>query len=339
MTNYKRFNLGLLLLIPCIFLVYFLSVYFFYRDTTNDSFAINTYFNFKEAAANRIQGNKILFTSGSNNFLGIRASQIEDTFKVPTINMSINAGLNIEYILDRIKVSASPGDIIIVPLEYIHYSYAGEPGITINKYLLTYDKDYFWANYNATENLKILSSISIFDFVKSLFNTFNQETVMERRAYFLKDLNKNGDMLNMTEHDSLKTKKNPFELPIPFDGETKGLKKVKEFSNYCKANDISLFVTFPNIVYDDAYLSKEYQRYFKFLTVFFDKNQIDVLGIPRDGMYPQELFFDSEYHLTSEGSDVRTKKFISVIKNNQKLIRNINELKVRNNGFDSFIKQ
>lgn len=327
--KYKNFNFALIFLIPFVFSFYFSLVYFFYRDTTSDSFAIETYFNFKESAANAIHANKILFTSGSSNFLGIRAYQIEDTYNVPTVNMSINAGLRAEYILDRLKKSINPGDVVIVPFEYSNFTYTREPSITLNKYLLTYDKEYFLDHYDFVEQLKILSSISILDFFKNLIDVYYNDNTGAKRLKFLKNINKNGDMLNMVKHDSLKTKAPPFKLPDPIRKETIGLKAVKEFNDHCRQNNISFFITFPNIVYDKIYTQRKYQDYFDYLFSYFDEYKIEVIGSPLKAMYPRKMFFDSEYHLTSEGSDKRTQDFIRMLNNNKGMLTKINAMKAQ----------
>ncbi len=318
MMSTKKFNLSLLFVIPIIFAGYFLSVHYFYFDNKDDSFSVETYFDFKESQANSIKGNKILFTSGSNNFLGIRAYQVEEEFNVPAVNMAIHAGLRAEYILNRLKRTAKPGDMIILPFEYSNFGYNGEPSVTLNKYVLSYDKAYVDDQYSLVDRLKLLSSISLLDLGNSILYSANENDVIEKRTEFLKNINRNGDMLNITEHDSLKTKKNPFILPKPFDLETKGLKAIKEFDIWCKKNDIALFITFPNLIKEKAYSNKKYQAYFNHLLDYFKTNNIEVIGEPEDAMYPKELFFDSEYHLISKGSDFRTADFIQLLKENTK---------------------
>jgi len=323
----KKFNWSLVLIIPVIFAGYFLAVHYFYFDNKDDSFSVETYFDFKESIADSIQGNKILFASGSNNFLGIRAYQIEEEFKVPTVNMSIHAGLQAEYILHRLKSSVNSGDMVIAPFEYSNLGYTGEPGVTLNKYILSYDKQYVDDHYGLVDRLKLLSSISILDLANSvIFGTTKAEDI-EKRANFLKNINRNGDMLNMTQHDSLKTKKNPFALPKPFDVETTGLKAIKEFNRYCKKNNVTFFITFPNLIKDKAYTKKKYQEYFEFLLSYFKSNDIAVIGTPEDAMYPKKLFFDSEYHLISNGSDIRTADFIRLFKENTEATTTIKSMK------------
>ncbi len=326
MKSSKKFNLGLLLVIPLIFAAYFLSVYFVYFDNKNDSLSVETYFAYKEALADSITTNKILFTSGSNNFLGIRAYQVEEAFGVPSVNMSIHAGLRAEYILDRLKQSLQKGDMVILPFEYSNFGYNGEPSITLNKYLLSYDKEYLNSHYDLVDRLKILSSISVLDLSNSIFMGTNENEENDKRIEYLKHINANGDMLNMTEHDSLKTKKPPFKLPVPFNLETTGLKSIKAFSAYCRENDIHLFITFPNLVKEKAYSSDKYQAYFDHLLIYFKQNNIDVIGTPEDAMYPKQLFFDSEYHLISKGSDLRTADFIELMKQKTDVLNALNAM-------------
>jgi len=327
MKKAKKFNLGLLIAIPLIFTVYFLLVNYCYFDRKNDSFSIQTYFEYKEALADSIPTKKILFASGSNNFLGIRAYQIEEAFGIPSVNMAIHAGLRSEYILYRLEKSLNKGDMVILPFEYSNFGYDGEPSITLNKYLLSYDKKYFKKHYTLTSRLKMLSSISIMDLSNSIIFGIDPEEDATKKADFLKNINLNGDMLHITEHDSLKTKKPPFKMPIPTNKETLGLKALKKFRDYCKENDIHLFIAFPNIVEKEEYSHKKYQAYFDHLLSYFKENSIDVIGAPEDAMYPKYLFFDSEYHLISKGSDLRTAKFIKLMKQDKNVQSALNSMR------------
>lgn len=326
MNSFRQFNISLLIAIPLSIGIYLSSIYFFYVDVKDNSFSIQTYFEFKENYAKRIKGNKILFSSGSNNFLGIRAYQIENEFNVPAVNLSIHAGLGPEYIVERVKRIAKKGDVVILPLEYGNLTYNGNESVVLNKYILSYDKAYFNSNFNLEKKLSMLSSISILDLFSQTFFPITNVEKENIKIQFLKDLNVNGDMLNMTKHDSLKTKKIPFKLTKPINLETEALKEIAEFNNYCKENDILFYMSFPNIVYDKAYDTEDYNFYFNFLNQYFLKNKISVIGTPKNAMYPRELFFDSEYHLISKGSDIRTKDFINLIHKDSVLLERINHI-------------
>ena len=327
MKSYRHFNFGLLIIIPLVIALYLVAIYFFYFDEKDNSFSIQTYLEYKEGYANKIKGNKILFSSGSNNFLGIRAYQIADEYDVPAVNLSVHAGLGTEYIIERVKRVAKKGDLIILPLEYGNLTYNGDESVVLNKYLLSYDKDYFNSNFDFTQKLSIISSISILDLFSRLFSPVAESEKEQIKSKFLKELNENGDMLNMTEHDSLKTKKNPFKLPDPISLETLALKEIVDFNMYCKNNGILLYITFPNIVYDEAYKTDKYRNYFNFLHQYFKENGVAVIGTPEDAMYPRELFFDSEYHLISKGSDIRTADFIKLMNQDKALLMRIKEMK------------
>lgn len=327
MKNYRNFNFSLLVVIPLVAGLYLMSIYFLYSDQKNDSLSIQTYLNYKDNLVNEIKGNKILFSSGSNNFLGIRAYQVADEYNIPAVNLSVHASLGTSYIIERVKRIVKKGDVVILPLEYGNLTYNGDQSIVLNKYLLSYDRAYFNSNFNINKKLSMLSSISVLDLFSLLFFPLSDEEKSQIENNYLKNINDHGDMLNMTEHDSLKTKKNPFKLPKPISLETFALKEIIEFNEYCNNHGISLYLTYPNIVYDTAYRTDKYVDYFDFLNRYFSNHQVSVIGLPEDGMYPRELFFDSEYHLISKGSDLRTADFIKLMNQDNELLKRINEIR------------
>jgi len=319
MKTYKKFTLYFLIVAPLIWLLYFVSVYLFYFDNKHDSFSVNTYFKYKEDLAKSIDKKKIIFTSGSNNFLGIRTAKVEEHFGMPTANMSIHAGLGATYILDRVKKVLKKGDIVIVPLEYSNFIKNGEQSIVKNKYLLTYDKEYFKNSLDLSEQLKCISSVSVLDLINSVRDGSKETQGEKERVELLKDLNKNGDMLNKTEHDEFKTSRPLFRLPSPYNLETKALIAIKEFNNWCKEREITFYITYPNTIYRKEYETKRYADYFKSLEDYFKKNSIEFIGKPLEMMYAKKYFYDTQYHLISEGSDIRTKDFIEVLEKENRI--------------------
>jgi hypothetical protein len=314
MKKYKKFVIGFLSLVPIIFILYLSSIYFLYFDSRNDSFSIKIYSDYKNRYANSIDGRKLLFVSGSSNFLGIRTSKIEEYFNIPTVNMGIHAGLRSEYILYQAKKVLKKGDVVIVLFDYENLIYNGEPSIVKNQYILTYDRDYF-NNLDFISQLKTLSSISLYDLAFSANDKFETHYTDNQKNNFLKNLNKNGDMLGREKHYELKTKKPLLKLPNPITLETKGLIEMVKFRDWCKDNGIKLYVSYPNMIYRDEYKNrKEYQEYFTFTDNYFKSHNIQTIGTPFDAMYPRKYFHDNQYHLTSKSSDIRTEDFIKLSK-------------------------
>ncbi len=311
MKKYKKFVTRFILLVPILFVVYLSSIYFLYFDSRNDSFTIKIYYDYKENYAKSIKSQKIVFVSGSNNFLGIRASQIENYFNIPTVNLSVHAGLRTEYILYKSKKVLNKGDIVIIPFEYENLMFNGEASIVKNQYLLTYDRD-FLDKQDFISQLKILSSISLYNFAFSAYDSFKEFYSDEVKYSYIKHLNRNGDMLDREKHFDLKTKKSLLKLLSPIDLETEGLKEIVKFSKWCDNHGVILYMSYPNMIYRDEYKNKiEYKQYFTFLAKYFNDKNIITIGTPYNAMYPREYFHDSEYHLISKASDIRTKDFIN----------------------------
>jgi hypothetical protein len=314
MRKYINFTKGFFFLVPIFLLMYIFTVYFLYFDSRNDSFSIKIYTDYKENYAKSIKGRKILFVSGSNNFLGIRSAEIEKYFKIPTVNMAVHAGLTTKYILYSAKRVINRGDIVIVPMEYVNLILNGNPSIVKNQYILSYDREYF-DSLDFIDKLKIISSISLYDLALSAYDGFSEFYTDKTKKNFLKHLNKNGDMLDRDEYFKYKTEKPLLKLPSPITLETEDLKDIIKFNKWCKANGVTFYMTYPNMIFRDEYKSnKEYRDYFNFLENYFKSHNIQTIGKPFDAMYPKEYFHDSEYHLNSKASEIRTKDFIELSK-------------------------
>jgi len=62
---------------------------------------------------------RILLCGGSNLAFGIDSKRIQDTFGLPVINLGLHAGLGVEFMINEIKLSTKPTDIVIFSFEYL----------------------------------------------------------------------------------------------------------------------------------------------------------------------------------------------------------------------------
>lgn len=102
----------------------------------------------KEKMALLIKGPKIIIAAGSSVHFGVSAQMIEEAFQRPSVNYGVMTLLDLDYIIYRLKKVLKEGDILIMPLEYEHYTYDSSAQLSLQKkyYLLTFDHEFFY-NY------------------------------------------------------------------------------------------------------------------------------------------------------------------------------------------------
>ncbi len=54
---------------------------------------------------------------------GMRTKDISEKLKIPAYNLAVHAGLGLDFILDDAKKTLKSGDVVILPLEYNHFSF------------------------------------------------------------------------------------------------------------------------------------------------------------------------------------------------------------------------
>ena len=275
---------------------------------------INNSFLIKDGYAKTISTPKIVFTGGSNTLYGVNTIDIEKELKIPTVNMAIHAGLHTDYILHRAKKILKDGDVVIIPFEYENLIWDGGQNEVRTQYVLTHDREYY-NNMNIYEQLSMLYSVNLLDFLASIREKIKNPVRPEiGKGYTSDTLNTNGDETykNGTKPRIVNKSHAPFKLTNL--KETIGLVRIKDFSLWCKKNNIKLFITYPNTINNKEYYQDSYLNYFSFLKEYFNENNIEVIGTPHDSMYPLKYFYDTRYHMNTKGSKIRTKELINIIK-------------------------
>lgn len=277
-------------------------------------------FDVKDRVALEAEGQKILVLGGSNVLFGVSAQQMEEELGIPTINYAVHAGLR-DYIFEKTKRIAKPGDIVLMPLEYEYYTYSSriafETRLPEDQYILAYDRPYF-------DTLPVLDRFNMLcqngvDLGKNAYYTvfYEQTKDIPKGTYKVSDLNRWGDQTVYLYPDRKFAA--AWELVFPENFEAtfpnyQGARDILEFSDWCKENNVTLIATFPSIGRKEKYDTEEYKRKFALITQFYEGNGIPVLGEPSDFFYGEDLLYDTGYHLDEEGKTRRTSQLVEKLR-------------------------
>ncbi len=313
MKNKRFVRLLLILLLPVIIGLNIIT-YFIY-DSGSETLWINECYKKKLSYARSVKGKKIIIASGSNAHFGINTAQIEKAFSTPSVNLAVQAGLGVKYILHKVKEVAKPGDIIILPLEYSVYFQESE-GIGMNTmYFLSYDKP-FIRQLSLEEQFYIFVSLTPFDFARSLKNLiYPPREPAPGGVYTSQTLNKNGDETFKSGHKAERFRNlGDTQAPASYSFNNYGCNQIIEFSRWGKENNVAIILTFPNTVTLPGFYTREYSLFFNSLSKHFKDNGLTVLGHPTDYLFPVEYFYDTTMHLNTEGAAIRTRQLIRQLK-------------------------
>lgn len=257
-----------------------------------------------------IKSPKIILAAGSNMAFGIDSEKIEKEFSIPVVNLSIHAGLGTSFILEELKNSIAPNDIVFLSLEY----FLGDGGDRLKKSA----SDVFSpaTQYYTMDTYSMLclsmddTKINIKNKVRQLINP----RVSSIDVIYSKDaFNKYGDVVS---HLNKKNKR-------PLSG--KGIKKyvywdkikeINKFYDYAVEMNVDVFYLYP------TYPESQYKINEKVINLLRnDLNndlKIEILNEPSSLVFHDSLFFDTVYHLNKNGREKRTTKMIEIVKKNKK---------------------
>jgi hypothetical protein len=263
---------------------------------------------------------KILIVAGSSALFGVNAKTIEHELNIPTINMAVSAGLQLNYILEQTKSVARPGDIILLPLEYSLYDDQGAPDSVLIDYVFSRDSVYLQQR-PILEIAQFVFGADIIRLTKGLKNKFVAPDAYSTSTYKSWTLNENGDETNNKYEKSL-----PREAILRFvplrqlthgiGKESKAWSILDSFVYWCRQHNIAILVTYPPILYNNAYFSSTTLKTITQIDQFWQKRGIKVLGKFDEVAYGPEYIYDTAYHLNDLGTKKRTKLLVDYLKDN-----------------------
>lgn len=279
-----------MLLILGMFLLFFgipLLIYFLFYQSKG-ILRIRYLLDKKNRYATIDNSNKLFVVGGSDVLYSFNTETIQEHTQIISVNYGTNVGLGLGFILDEIEKNIKEGDSVVLCLAYSLY-YNPPYHIFAYEYYRMFDK-------------KKLVYFSFFQQFVYLVGNAKLNFSYKQKKF---NLSETGCYLNVSGANLHDKKNKPLQFPEYFK-KNESIKKLEEFSVFCKKNNINVSVTYPNTLEFPEYKKT---KYLNELVSYLEENY-DVIGKPEDYMVPKEHIFDSVYHVNELGQTLRTQKFI-----------------------------
>lgn len=249
---------------------------------------------------------RMILIGGSNLSMSLNSQRLLDSLKYHPVNTGLSASLGLLYMLDHTLPFVRAGDVVIISPEYSQFYEKLSIGTEdLPRVLLdTSPAEIFklrWPQF--ANSLKYFPRYSFSKY--KLTEYFSKATSNSQQVYLRNSFNRFGDM---DRHWSLK--KRAFD-PLPaipantFDPEVLGY--MNNFKKLIEQGGAHLYITFPAL--DENSFANE-EKEIMFIEQQFKASNFLLLGNPVRYKMADSLMFDTPYHLTKKGVDLRTQLLI-----------------------------
>ena len=255
---------------------------------------------------------RIIFIGGSNLSFGINSRIIKDSLDLNPINTSIHATIGLVYMLDNTIDLIRSGDIVVISPEYTHFygkfAYGG-------KELL---RTVFDVSLESINTLRSNQWFNIYRYLlKYAFSKFDiREYLLKKETqiglYERMSFNKFGDVYT---HWKLENEKFfPWEQ-IKGEFNYDVLDILLDFKSRVQEKGAILYITFP--CFQAASFENSLTQIRK-VEIELKKKGFSILGTPEQYKMPDDLMFNTPYHLNKGGLDLRTRLLIDDLKKQER---------------------
>jgi len=251
---------------------------------------------------------RIIFIGGSNLSYGLNSQLIKDSLALNPINTSIHAGVGLKYMLRHTINYIKEGDTIIIAPEYHQFygTFANGEAVLLP---LLFEISYDFSNLDFKQFLTLSQFFG--DYISSklkFWNDLKSDKLIKNELNGLYSYNKYGDAYM---HWSLPKPISFIKYSIGGDFNNEVIKLLIEFEKKIKEKNAHFFITFPCIAESS---SKQGFVQIKIIEKKLKEQGFNILGTPERYFFNDSLIFNTAYHLTKEGVDLRTIKLIEDFK-------------------------
>ncbi len=261
----------------------------------------------KVARLESIESPKIILVGNSNLVYGINSELIQEEMGMPVVNLGLHGGLGNMFHEDMAKLNIKEGDIVVV----CHTSYADEdklenPELT---WMTIENHTNLWNIINPKDWGTLATGLSSYVLKTSFFwitgtkdHTVNKHN---QRSMF----NEFGD--NIYPREELLYRFAEGTIDVPEINEI-CVERLNKFDRYCHEKGADLVIAAYPIA--DCEFTPDETEYIEFQNKLSHELECEVISDFTDYFISSEFFYDTPYHLSSEGANIRTEQLILDLK-------------------------
>lgn len=247
----------------------------------------------------KIQEPRIIFVGGSNLFYGLDSKRIQDSLNMEVINTGLAAPIGLKYMLDDISLYAKEGDIIVFAPEWQHFytvMYSQGDALSTVMRLAGWKK---WKLLNTEQLIHVMEGIP-----NLLLGNINSYVIKSSQKL---RINECGDLIDHWDKKKI-YRSHPKSITEKFDKDfgayfIAGLKKLQ---TRCQVYMI------PPSTCDKAF--EKWKPQVEEVTEFLDREGFPFLYSPKESSFPENMMYDTDYHLNKKGVDKRTGRIIEALR-------------------------
>jgi hypothetical protein len=263
----------------------------------------------KDSLLNSVSTPRIIFIGGSSMALGLHSQMVKDSLGLNPINTGMDYNVGLSYMMSNVLQYVKKGDIVVIGSEYeqfygrLYYGAYPVPWIEFKVTPGHLDK----LNVNQWINLlRVIPGYAIprLKIWKYIFKSKSDINKSYNRSSF----NQFGDHFT---HWKLQPMHPTPSIGYEGSFNSAVIDGIKEFEMALKKREAKLFISFPPFQANSFKLG---EKQIDMVYSHLKENKFSVLGSPKDFIFPDSLIFDSPYHLTGKGGELRTLKLIEYLK-------------------------
>jgi hypothetical protein len=279
--------------------------------------------NDKQELLERQSSPRIILVGGSNLNFGIDSAEIERLTGYHPVNMGLNVGDGLAFMLKNVTPWLRRGDVVVISPEYEHYGdfFNGKgdflyaevehrpsmiKSFTAGNYLEVLDKGYIIAG-------------SILRYTVQRRGELIKQQLADKDSPYRRDaFNQYGDLARHTHQISWLQKTTnfigPADVQVTPEKITRAINRLNEFNDECRKKGVRVFYSFPPVPQE---LFERHGPIIQEIAADLQRRlRFTILDTPAAMTFPLDNFYDSVYHLTGDGSTKRTNQLIKELMEN-----------------------
>lgn len=250
---------------------------------------------------------KIVLLGNSNLVFGINSKMIEDDLGMPVVNMGLHASAGNAFHEEMARYNVTKGDIYII----CHTEFSDSDTMSDIPFCWSIIENHFqlWKILRRSDVYPMLKAYPIY--LKKCINLYveNSGNIDPGSVYGRGAFNEYGDVYLEREGGHY-----TFDKPVkPPEINEITTDRINELNKWLKKRGATLLVAGYPIGKGD--LTVDEKEFVDFQKELERKLDCEVISQYTDYMYDYKYFYDTEWHLSSEGADMRTMQLIEDIKN------------------------
>jgi hypothetical protein len=268
------------------------------------------YLDVKQRRLETVPSPRLILVGSSNLAFSFDSMRAREQLKLDVVNMGIHQGLGLDFVLNETVKNIRAGDVVLVSPEYLHFLGDSTTDTIVETLIASPRATVAGTDFAIFKKMMDQSLALLGRRTRTLvLIALGRAPFSPQQPYRSNSFNEFGDVVAHRTMEPMPNRRRGEPCNFQSKRVYYVIDRLNTFAEQCRQRGATVFFSHPP--YPKSEFARDSSSLEKLNEKLVEELSFPVISVPEETVYPDEWFYDTEYHTLPPGTERRTELVIN----------------------------